>query len=164
MFGRKKEKPKNVRYNLPKNFRAILVRNINGVPIKIDEKKIDKDSVTIRFFDGEKGKTFTIPENLKITYCDGKHNYLFCDFDSGLLTFNKDKFPISIGEIDDLISKNVIVGLFSRVRNAIETKSLISGAIFKYLLCIGFGVLAGYILKEMTTGQTAAKMVLSWLT
>lgn len=166
MFGRKKQKQQKLR-NIPQHLKVRVLRKINDTYMKIGEKKLKQTDTEFRFMSGEKGKTFLIPENLDIVYCDGKYSYLYFDFDSGVLNFTKTDFPLTIGEIDELFTKNIIAGLFARIKGAIEKESLLNANVFKYIVCLALGVAVGYIANDALTPQQTvqtAKMVLSWLT
>jgi len=139
---------------------------INGVPIKIGQKKIKNTDTSFRFLSGEKAVTFFVPENLEVAYVDGKTSYLIYDFDSGILSFQKSKYPIDIKLIDVLITKNAIAGIFNRLKGALE-KDSITGAIFKYLVCLGLGLavggIIGYYIANQSQAPKTAMVILNWL-
>lgn len=152
--------------SLPDKLKAVVLRKINDSYIKIGEKRIKSTDTSFRFLHGEKGATFIIPKDIKIVYSDGKWSYIFYDFDSGLLEFDKTDFPISIEETDDLVSKNVIAGLFAKIKGSLE-KPEIGSAILKYIVvAIAFGAI-GWIAHDATSPQIPTQMIfgrlLSWL-
>lgn len=118
---------------LPSKLEAIILRKVNDSYIKIGDVGIKNTDTAFRFLSGDKAVTFIVPENIKVCYYDGKKGYLFFDFDSGFISFEKNAMPLTIKEIDDLLTKNVIVGLFNRIKGSLE-KTELSGTIFKYII------------------------------
>lgn len=142
---------------MPNEFSVIVLRTINNSRFKLIEKKLKRDATTFRFKYQDRNGTFKIPNDITCAYIDNGKAYLFFDFDSGLLDFKEGKFPLSITEMDDFISVNIIAGIFNRIRGTLE-KEGISGAILKYLavagICLLGGGILGYILHSPATPVT----------
>lgn len=148
------KKEKTIRF--PVELKAVIIRKINDVPIKIGEKKIKNTDTSFTFLNGDKQGTFLIPENLKVTYADKKTNYIFFDFDSGVLSFEKEPYPLSIKQLDVLLTKNAVAGIFNRIRGGLENTPL-SGTIIKYLVVGGLGAAIGYIIAITINPSQGAK-------
>lgn len=159
---RKEEKEKTINFEskatIPSKFEAIILRKINNGYTKIGQMKIKNTATSFRFKTGDKSVTFIIKENIKVAYSDGKKSYLFYDFDSGILAFEKERFPLTIAELDDMISKNVLAGLFSKIKGSLE-KTEISGTILKYIVVLGLGLTIGWILHEAVYPPVTAKIL-----
>lgn len=119
--------------SLPDKLEVVILRKINDTYVKVGNQKIKSTDVAFTFLHGDKRATFIVPKNLKVVYSDGKKSFIFYDFDSGLLDFDKTPFPITIEETDDIFTKNAIAGLFSRIKGSLE-KPEIGSAILKYIV------------------------------
>lgn len=157
-----KPKPKQIQQkqkviNLPKvtfsseNFYAVFLRKINGKYVRLGIKKIKATSDSIEYF----GTTFPLRKNenegLSVAYQDGKRNLLFFDFDGKVLDFSGKDIPISVRDLTDLVTKNIVAGIFARIGLALDKQDL-TGRLLPWIIGGIMGGAIGYIIRGSLGG------------
>lgn len=127
-----------------KGYVAIILRKENENYVKIGEKSFNNTDKTFSF---EK-KSF--PVMLNVAYYHKGKAILFYDFGEGKenkpkqLSFQELKINVSLDDIDALIEQNIVVRFLGQINKAFE-KMEMSGALLKYIVVLGFGILLGYV-------------------
>jgi hypothetical protein len=139
-----------------KNWKVKMVRKVNGKNVQVGEVAIKSTDANFTF----KNRTFPL-KDLKALYTEKGTNYFLYDIEGSEIVDTKDnKIPIDVAELDNLITRNIVVGFFMKLHGAMDKVS-VSGKVAIYIIVGVAGGAIGYIIRDqiVTTATTVLPMV-----
>jgi hypothetical protein len=131
------------------DFQVWFLRKDHERFVIMDKKKLfkDKNSKDLSGTISYKDKTFIIPQQSCLE--DKNNHIIFFDYNNEkIIAFHEIELGYDAKLIDQLLVKKIISFLVSSIKSSLKENPSLT-RIGVYVLCIGFGVLTGYIIGTM---------------